>query len=220
MKVLVISDTESPYLWDFFSKDKLGGAEVIISCGDLKAAYLEFLVTMANVPLVYVHGNHDETFETKPPEGCDCLEDRVLTVKGLRIAGLGGSMRYNDKSKYMSTEAEMEKRVKKLCRKIKRAGGLDIFVSHAPAKGYGDQEDLAHRGFSCFHDLLDEFKPSYMFFGHVHKEYGGFQREYIYNEQTKIVNGWGYYLVDVPVEEGANEASSHKFHRFFRGRGQ
>ena len=39
--------------------------------GDLPASYLTFLVTMANRPLFYVHGNHDVRYENQPPEGCD-----------------------------------------------------------------------------------------------------------------------------------------------------
>ena len=35
MKLLVISDAADPGLWDHFSKDKLGGADAILSCGDL-----------------------------------------------------------------------------------------------------------------------------------------------------------------------------------------
>ncbi len=59
MKLLVISDVPDPGLWDYFSKAKLQGADAIISCGDLPSAYLTFLVTMANRPVFYIHGNHD-----------------------------------------------------------------------------------------------------------------------------------------------------------------
>ena len=62
MKLLLISDVPDPGLWDYFSKAKLQGADAIISCGDLPAAYLTFLVTMANKPLFYVHGNHDTKY--------------------------------------------------------------------------------------------------------------------------------------------------------------
>ena len=46
MRILAISDIESKYLWDYFEKSKLDGIDLIISCGDLKRQYLEFLVTM------------------------------------------------------------------------------------------------------------------------------------------------------------------------------
>ena len=37
MKILVLSDVESKYYWDFFSKDKFEGIDIIVSCGDLNA---------------------------------------------------------------------------------------------------------------------------------------------------------------------------------------
>ena len=59
MKILAVADEECKALWDYFTPDKLEGVELIIACGDLSRHYLEYLATMAPVPLLYVHGNHD-----------------------------------------------------------------------------------------------------------------------------------------------------------------
>ena len=59
MKILAIADEESRYLWDFYEPGKLKDIDLIISCGDLNPDYLMFLVTLSNVPVLYVHGNHD-----------------------------------------------------------------------------------------------------------------------------------------------------------------
>lgn len=40
MKILVLADMESPYLWDFFEKSRLEGIDLILSCGDLSPHYL------------------------------------------------------------------------------------------------------------------------------------------------------------------------------------
>ena len=90
MKILLVSDVECPALWDHFRPDRVEGVELIISCGDLKHEYLEFLVTMINKPLLYVPGNHDVRYITNPPEGCESIDDCVFTYKGIRIGGLGG----------------------------------------------------------------------------------------------------------------------------------
>ena len=74
---------------------KLSQYDLILSCGDLKAEYLSFLVTMARCPLLYVHGNHDDDYIRREPEGCDCIDDKLVVYKGLRILGLGGSRRYS-----------------------------------------------------------------------------------------------------------------------------
>ena len=89
MRLLLISDEEDRYLWDFYRPGCLDGFDIILSAGDLKAEYLSFLVTLSNLPLLYVHGNHDVRYDQAPPEGCECIDDRLVTVKGLRILGLG-----------------------------------------------------------------------------------------------------------------------------------
>ena len=169
MKLLVISDAPDPGLWDYFSKEKLRGADAIISCGDLPSNYLTFLVTMANRPLFYVHGNHDVRYETIPPEGCDCIDGAVVEFKGYRILGLGGCMRYNSGG-HQYTERQMKRRIARLRGQLKR-GGVDILVTHAPAEGLGDMDDPCHRGFACFRALMDEYKPLYHLHGHVHLQY-------------------------------------------------
>ena len=67
MRIMVIADEESKYLWDFFDKSKLAGVDLIISCGDLNPNYLSFLTTFAAAPVLYVHGNHDEKYDRIPP---------------------------------------------------------------------------------------------------------------------------------------------------------
>ena len=91
MKILVIADEESQKIWDFFRKEDYADIDLVISCGDLKADYLSFIATMIAVPVLYVHGNHDDKYERKPPEGCICIEDTVYMFHGIRILGLGGS---------------------------------------------------------------------------------------------------------------------------------
>lgn len=198
MNVLVVADEESKSLWDYFTHDKLENIDLIISCGDLNANYLQFLVTFGGCPLVYVRGNHDTGYDRNPPDGCICIEDMIYNYKGMRIAGLGGSMRYKDSSD-MYTEKEMKRRARRLKRKIRYAGGIDILVTHAPAAGYGDMEDLPHRGFECFNDLLMKYRPLYLTHGHVHKTYGrSFQRERSHPSGTIIVNAYETYVLEIP----------------------
>ena len=73
MKILVLADVESKYLWDYFEKEKLEGIDLILSAGDLKPQYLSFLASFSKVPILYVHGNHDDCYEIAPPDGCICI---------------------------------------------------------------------------------------------------------------------------------------------------
>ena len=70
MKILVVSDIESKFIWDHFDPERFRDVKMMISCGDLSARYLSFLVTMIPCPLFYVPGNHDKKYEKEPPEGC------------------------------------------------------------------------------------------------------------------------------------------------------
>lgn len=200
MKILVVADKESPYYWDFYEKGKLDGIDLIISCGDLEPSYLEFLVTFSNVPVLYVHGNHDTKYDRTPPGGCTCIDDDIFVYKGVRILGLGGSMRYHD-GNYQYTEREMTTRVRKLWLKLLRHRGFDILVTHAPAFQLNDGQDLPHQGFKIFRVLLDKYKPKFFLHGHVHMNYGRNQKRYDKYEETHVINGYERYIFDYEKNE-------------------
>lgn len=188
MNILAIADEPEQALWDFYRPQMTEGVDLILSCGDLKPEYLEFLVTMANCPLLYVRGNHDGVYDVRPPEGCIPIDDQIYDFHGLRILGLGGSMRYGG-SRDMYTETEMSARIRRLRAKLVWMNGFDLLLTHAPAKGYGDLEDLPHRGFACFNTLLNKYRPAYMLYGHVHAAYDALgKREMTHESGTKLIN--------------------------------
>lgn len=197
MKVLLLSDVESPYYWDYYEPGRLDGVDLILSCGDLSSKYLTFLVTMGRAPLLYVHGNHDRTYDRHPPEGCECVEDRLVTVKGLRILGLGGSILYSG-GPHQYTERQMAWRIRRLWFQLKRAGGVDIVMTHSPALGLGDDADYAHRGFACLVKLLDQYKPRYLVHGHVHVNYGHDRPRILHRGETTIINAYERYMLELP----------------------
>ena len=196
MKLLLLSDMESPYLWDYYRPGRLSEYDLMLSCGDLKASYLSFLVTMGRARLLYVHGNHDTTYKTKPPEGCECIEDKLVVVNGLRILGLGGSLMYNGGS-HQYTERQMRLRLWRAGWAVRRAGGVDIVLTHAPPRGYGDAEDLAHRGFEAFMPFIEKYKPRWLIHGHVHMNYGRDIPRKVQLGGTTIVNAWERYVLEV-----------------------
>ncbi len=218
MRILAVSDEESKSLWDHYSPEKLEGVELIISCGDLRADYLEFLATMVKCPILYVPGNHDARFVTDPPGGCECIDGKIYTYKGLRIMGFGGAMKYKP-GPYMFTEREMRHRIWRTKPSVWMKSGIDILVTHAPARGYGDLEDLPHRGYVCFDQLIKCCRPKYMIHGHVHANYGGrFRRVIEHPCGTKIINAFDKYSFDIDTENtndiGRSELFGNMFFRF------
>ena len=215
MKILVIADHEEKALWDDWSEkvaERFSDIDLILSAGDLDADYLEFLVTMLNVPLVYVHGNHDESYQKNPPQGCIDADGKIVERKcgdpseQIRILGLGGSMRYNDDAPYMLTEKEMKRRISGIRKtilnntikgKLRGKGAFEILLTHSPCKGCGDLEDLPHQGFACFNDLLNKRRPGLHVYGHVHRAYTeDFQRTTTHPSGTLLVNADNYYVIE------------------------
>ena len=195
MKILALADEESKYLWDYYQDGKLDGIDLIISCGDLKPQYLSFLATFTHAPVLYVHGNHDDVYDQTPPDGCIDIDGKIYVHEGVRIAGLGGCMRYKP-GHYQYTEHEMKLRLKRLQRKAFFKGGVDILVTHAPAYHINDAENLTHRGFQCFRTFMEKKKPKYFLHGHIHKTYGGnYKRESVY-EETKVINAYERFIFD------------------------
>ena len=196
MKILLLADQAEPTLWEHLDRRKLEGVELVLACGDLPASYLSFLTCFTAAPILYVRGNHDDRYDKNPPEGCDSIEDTLVTVNGMRILGLGGSQMYS-RGPHQYTERQMQRRIQRLTLKIRRAGGVDIVLAHAPVRGYGDEDNITHRGFEAFIPLLDKYRPRYFIHGHVHKSYsaGTFERIRRYGD-TLLINASERYILD------------------------
>ena len=187
--------------------------DLVVSGGDLPHGYLDFLVSTLNVPLVYVPGNHDpdlrpavptldgtEAWDLKTlgPAGCDNVDGRVVDAAGLRIAGLGGSIRYN-RGPNQYTESQMWWRAFWLELRV-RLGALrdgrrlDILLTHSPPLGVGDGFDPAHRGFAAFHGLVRRLKPKLLVHGHLHPYQGEVRDREL--GSTRVINAVGYRLLE------------------------
>ena len=211
MKIVTISDVESKLYWDYFKKEDFKDVDLIISCGDLHPHYLVFLESMTNVPLLYVHGNHDGKYADIPPEGCFCIEDDVYVHNGVRILGLGGSMRYNP-GPHQYTERQMRKRIRRLRLKLWRTHGFDILVTHAPLAGFYDGKDLCHKGFAAFRQLLEKYQPKYFLHGHMHLNYGSKAPRLAQLGETTVINAYEKYtfIYDDPAVRAEAEKNVRK----------
>ena len=208
MRILAISDEPSQKLWGSRCREALEGVDLILSAGDLPPSYLSFLTCFTSAPVIYVHGNHDDIYEKKPPEGCLCADGKILLICGVRILGLGGSFRYRPDCVNMYTEPEMQSRILNLRRKLRATGGFDILLTHAPIRGVGDEDHPSHRGFECFGPLLDRYRPAVMVHGHMHQAYTAFfQRERTYNG-VPVINASTEYAFDLPETPDRREPTS------------
>ena len=197
MHILAVSDRRHRALYEYFDRERWRDIDLVISCGDIDARYLSFLVTMIPKPLIYVPGNHDEAYMKNPPEGCDSINDRVVRIDGALIGGLGGSFWYNGKD-LQYTERQMMQRGRKLIRKARKMGGLDILVTHAPPRGVHDLDDVCHQGFQAFHTIIDELSPKILVHGHTHEIYRKEDRDTSV-DGTRVINAFECYRFAVEL---------------------
>jgi Icc-related predicted phosphoesterase len=206
MKVLVVTDAVDQAVYSGLVKQRFGDVDLILSCGDLPPYYLEFLVTLLDVPLYYVRGNHDHELMTSQdgelqlPGGCTPIDGKMIEHNGLIIAGLGGSPRYNGK-RDQYTDWEQRLRILRLeprllMNKLTTGRACDILLTHAPPRGINDQDDVCHQGFPSFLSFLDRYAPRYMLHGHIH----------LYNRNapfksmhgtTEVINAYPYRVLEI-----------------------
>lgn len=194
MKILLVSDVESSYIWDYFDASKFKDIDLILSAGDLKSSYLSFLVTMVNKPLFYIHGNHDDNYIKCPPEGCECIDYKIIDFNGIRIMGLPGSKRYNA-GNFQYTDKEMEHNIKKMWTQFFKYKGIDILLTHAGGLNLGDATDPCHEGFKCINTLIDKYKPKYFVHGHTHLTYSRKGRIIEYGPTT-VINAYEKHTLE------------------------
>jgi Icc-related predicted phosphoesterase len=97
------------------------------------------------------------------PAGCENIDGRVVEVRGLRIAGLGGSLRYkagpNQYSQGQAGRRALRLEVRIRLKRVRNGRKLDILLTHAPPYGLAEAHDSAHVGFVASLRLIQHFQP-------------------------------------------------------------
>ena len=216
-KLLCLSDVEVPAVYSAHIRDRFPGVNAVVSCGDLPWSYLEFVVSMLDLPLYYVQGNHvfdveDNEGEVRHhPQGAVNLHRRVIYDPELDLimAGIEGSLRYNRRA-YQYTQRQMWQMVLGLVpqlqlNKIRYGRYLDVLVTHAAPAGIHDDDDQAHRGVDAFRWLIKHFKPTLHLHGHVHLYNPLKARETVLGN-TRVINCFGYREVSLePAQSSGKE---------------
>lgn len=202
MKILAISDVELPQLEDYdYLRRTFVEAQLVVSCGDLPVAYLDFVCSSLNLPLFFVRGNHDTNY-LPPDPGGDNLHRRFFRRGGYTFAGLEGSIRYSKHGAIQYSDRDMMINVLQMLprfiiRRMRHGWGVDVMVTHSPPKGIHDlPNDFAHRGFRSFLFLMLWARPRYLIHGHVDTWDNRKTRKTIYHHTT-VLNINPYMVVDL-----------------------
>lgn len=171
MKILAVSDQRLPRLHNAdFLRRQYSDVNAVVSCGDLDVDYLDFIVSVLSVQLYYVRGNHDHHEHHQHFGGID-LHRRLILANGITMAGLEGSINYNNSGVQYSDGAMavtvLSMMPLMLFRRLTNKHAVDLFVAHSPPRHVNDAVDRAHRGFRAFRWLIRWGKPRYFIHGHI-----------------------------------------------------
>ncbi|PXY19875.1 metallophosphoesterase [Prauserella sp. PE36] len=207
-RALVVADEVDEKLWTDCVRSL--SVDLVLGAGDLPFDYLEHLADTLEKPLVFVPGNHDPDltgftryrglvlragFPARWPGPCGGVnaDGRVVEVAGLRIAGLGGSIRYNEGPNQW-TQRQQARRARRLVRSA-RGKAVDVLLTHSPPRGVGDREDRAHHGFDCLHRTVERLRPRWLLHGHIHP-HGEKVREHRVGD-TRVRNVVGAHVLEL-----------------------
>jgi predicted phosphodiesterase len=210
MKILALSDEVVESLYRPEIPERFGDVDLVLGCGDLPFFYLEFMVTVLGKPLYYIHGNHDKPSQylsdgriISRAEGCETVESKAVRIPctggELLLAGLGGSIRYNE-GPHQYTQAEMNQRLLRLiptllANRALRGRYLDVLITHAPPRGIHESGDHAHTGFDAFLTLMNRYRPRFLLHGHSHVYRNDAVTATRYKD-TQVLNVYPYRLID------------------------
>jgi Icc-related predicted phosphoesterase len=206
MKILAVSDQVVERVYSLAGEGQFKDAGLILGCGDLPYSYLEYLVSVLNVPMLYVPGNHDPQYDSKfvstRAEGGFNLDLKCTRVKGLLLAGFGGSVRYLPDGVNQYTQAEAFQRVIHLIpgllwNRIRYGRALDILITHSPPLGIHDEVSQAHRGLKAINWILRWARPRYHFHGHTHFYRQNLEPAITQSGPTTIMNIFPYKMIEI-----------------------
>lgn len=205
-KILAVSDQVVERIYALATDGHFRDVDLIFGCGDLPYTYLEYLVSILNVPLYYVPGNHDPVYNPHQSlshaEGGSNLDLKTASAKGLFLAGFGGCIRYRPNGVNQYTQEQAYFRiftliVRLLGSQVRYGRKLDILITHSPPFGIHDEESHAHQGLKALNFLLNVAKPRYHFHGHTHFYRHNLEDAITRIGRTTIMNIFPYKVIDV-----------------------
>ena len=158
--------------------------DVCLLLGDLsKEDIIIIKEKVVDVPIYGVLGNHDG-FELYDRHGIENIHGKVVEVNGVKIAGMGGSLRY----KYSDMPLYTDEESFEIAESMDRA---DILISHDSPKFMHGDRDFAHSGLQGITHYCEKWNEPLNIHGHHHENFSK-----VLENGTRSVGCFGVQIVD------------------------
>lgn len=162
LRILALADLHS---WDRLTLETVRNYDFdynsCVLLGDIPLNALIFLREIIEKPMLGVLGNHDELGQLERC-GIENLDRKIVTINGVKIAGLSGSHRYKCGNYPLLTQRESIAAAKAI-------PAADILISHDTAYRLMGRNDAAHCGLKGISRYISRRKPLMNLCGHYHE---------------------------------------------------
>ena len=197
VKIVIISDTHG--LHDLLT---IPDGDILIHCGDMTEYGLieeieefdEWLGTLPHKHKIVIAGNHELCLEEESGwaffHHAIYLEHEAITIKGINFFG-------SPWQPYFHGMAFNLKRGEALAKKWQDIpDNTDILITHSPPYKYLDKVRSQWVGCADLLQRVQQVKPAYHVFGHIHESYG--QES---NRDTTFINACSVVELDAPLNK-------------------
>ena len=160
LRMLIIADTHGCLYEDEIPFDHT--ADVCLLLGDLSLQDIAIIQEhIDDIPIYGVLGNHDD-FDLYDMCGIENIHGKVVEVKGVRVAGIQGSLRYKYSDMPLYTDEESVEIAEAM-------GAADILISHDSPKYLHGTNDFAHSGLQGITRYCEKYSVPLNIHGHHHE---------------------------------------------------
>jgi len=181
MKFTAISDTHNKH-----DSLQVGSGDILLHCGDFSGRGEEKQIIDFNNWLgeqdfkhkIVIAGNHDFMFEREPEKAQNILsnatylQDSYTVIEGIKIYGSPWQPWFHNWAFNLHRGQEIAQKWKLI------PEDTDILLTHGPPMGIGDLTNRKeHVGCEDLLKRVQEIKPKFHCFGHIHEENGSWEED-------------------------------------------
>jgi len=204
MQIVAISDTHGKHR----DLQPLPKGDVLIHSGDVSRGgtkeqitdFLKWFAAQNHTHKIFIAGNHDFFFEQANPEeinsiipdGVIYLNDSGMKINGVQFWGSPITPWFNNWAFNRDRGDEIKKHWELI------PDDTNVLITHGPPFGILDETVYGNRT-GC-EDLLlrvDQVKPKFHIFGHIHEDYGNFKKGETSFVNASVLDDW-YVMKNQP----------------------